>query len=79
MERERLGISTLSTLSSLNPPPFASIPTKRTYEDSDSNHNFDLSEIDDLLGVPKAKRTRLSVYDEGWERFGQIQSADTKG
>jgi hypothetical protein len=78
-ERERLGISTPSTLCSQNPPPVASIPTKRTDEDSKSNQHFDLSEIDDLLGVPKAKRTRRSFYDEGWERFGRAQFTDTKG
>ena len=61
-EKERAGLVDMSTLLSLKSPPVASIP-KRTYDDFMSpsvspSLDFDVSELDALLGLTKPKRAR---------------------
>jgi hypothetical protein len=46
------------------PHTIASI-RKRTFKDIDSNHHFDLSNVDGLVSVPKAKQIRRFTDYEG--------------
>ena len=78
-EHAKLGISNPSTLSNQKPPPVASIPTKRTYGETDFGQGFDPFDLDKLLGYGKAKRTRRSFKDASWENVDPSQFAYTKG
>ena len=76
-EKAGLGITDLSAVCNRKAPPVASIPTKRTFEQTDVGQGFDLSSLDQLLGYHgKAKRTRCS-YVAGWETFKRSQYSDT--
>jgi hypothetical protein len=76
-EKAGLGITDLSAVCNRKAPPVASIPTKRTFEQTDVGQGFDLSSLDLLLGYHgKAKRTRCS-YVAGWETFKRSQYSDT--
>ena len=78
-ERARYGINNSSTLCNQKPPPVASIPTKRTHEETDVGAGFDLYDLDKLLRYGKAKRSRRSFNNAGWGTVYRAQSADDKG
>jgi hypothetical protein len=78
-ERARYGINNSSTLCNQKPPPVASIPTKRTHEETDVGAGFDLYDLDELLRYGKAKRSRRSFNNAGWGTVYRAQSADDKG